>query len=437
MSISNTYSAFKDSGIEWAEDIPEHWQILPLRSIFHERKEKNIGPKTEFILSVMKDIGVIPYDEKGNVGNKKSENIENYKVVHPNDLVINKMNAIIGSLGISKYHGALSQVYIVLYPRNKQLAVNRFLAYLFGVKPFQKSLIKISTGMMELRESINFIEFKNLRLPIPPLNEQNKIADFLDQKTAFIDEAIAKKQRLIELLKEQKAILINRAVIRGLNPNVPMKESGVEWIGEIPAHWEFKKLSNISRVVRGASPRPAGDPRFFASEFGTPWVTVAEITKDSNLYLTDTKEYLTDAGVSASQFFPKGLVLFTNSGATLGVPKILSVGCCANDGVLAFKSLSKSVDSEYLYFYLSAQTTRLREEIKQGSGQPNLNTFIVKNIPFPIPPLPEQISIVNYLFKLITIQANSILSCEKQIQKLQEYKQALIAHAVTGKIKVS
>ena len=259
---------------------------------------------------------------------------------------------------------------------------------------------------------------------------------FLDEKTAEIDAAIAKKKRLIELLKEQKNILINRAVARGLNPDAPMRDSGVEWIGKIPAHWSLKRLCNLSRVVRGASPRPAGHPKYFTTEPIVPWVTAAEITKDESRYLTSTTEYLTVIGAKNSQAFSSGTVVFTNSGATLGVPKILAINCCANDGVLALKSLSPEIDKEFLYLFLSTTTVRLRDEMKQGGGQPNLNTGIVKNISIPIPDFDEQVAIVKFIDDYLAMNDSLLISASSQIDTLNSLKEVLISLAVFGKINV-
>ncbi|HCC82356.1 MAG TPA: hypothetical protein DEQ25_14240 [Methylophaga sp.] len=160
------------------------------------------------------------------------------------------MNVVIGSLGLSKYFGALSQVYIVLRPKTKSFNI-RYYAYLFHNEPFYKSLIRYCTGIMELRESLNKEQFKQLYLPFPTFEEQTLIANFLDKKTAQIDEAIAIKEQQINLLKERKQIIIQQAVTQGLDPNVPMKDSGVDWIGEIPEHWEVKKMKTFARIKNG------------------------------------------------------------------------------------------------------------------------------------------------------------------------------------------
>jgi type I restriction enzyme S subunit len=214
----------------------------------------------------------------------------------------------------------------------------------------------------------------------------------------------------------------------------------VEWLGEVPGHWEVKQLRHVANIVRGASPRPAGDPKFFTSEpvvgQTTPWVTVAEITKDAEIYLRDVKEYLTVLGAESSQFFPSGTLVFTNSGATLGVPKVLAIDCCANDGVLAFRDLSTSIDILFAYHFLSTTTDRLRTEMKQGGGQPNLNTDIVKNIGIALPPRDEQDAIVGYLASKNTKFDVLVTEARTAITLLQERRTALISAAVTGQIDV-
>lgn len=278
----------------------------------------------------------------------------------------------------------------------------------------------------------------NIGVPYPPLNEQSAIAAFLDRETAKIDALIAEQEKLLALLTEKRQATISHAVTKGLNPDAPMKDSGVEWLGEVPGHWEIKQLRHIARIVRGASPRPAGDPKFFSedSDENTPWVTVAEVTKDSEMYLESVKEYLTPLGVEQSQIFESGTLVFTNSGATLGVPKILAVNCCANDGILAFRDLSPSVNIIFAYNFLLTTTERLRTEMKQGGGQPNLNTDIVKNIRFALPPLDEQLEIVSFLGQELARLNELALEADKGIALLRERRAALISAAVTGQIDV-
>lgn len=205
----------KDSGIEWIGDIPKFWETDRLKNIFNERVGKNLDKKTDEavtknILSVMKDVGVINHRDKGNVGNKMSEDITNYKLVYPDDIVVNKMNIMIGSVGISKEFGALSVIYIILITKKDSYA--KYYDYFFKMKAFQKSLRRIATGILEIREAVNMTLFMQEMMTKPPREEQIKIANYLDEKTIKIDTIIKTVQDKIDILKEFRKTLINDVV---------------------------------------------------------------------------------------------------------------------------------------------------------------------------------------------------------------------------------
>lgn len=305
------------------------------------------------------------------------------------------------------------------------------LSFLYYVLP--KFVIENASTNIYGAKILNQELIRNANLLELPFDEAQKIANFLDHQTAKIDTLIAKQEKLIELLKEKRQAVISHAVTKGLNTNVPMKDSGVEWLGEVPEHWTVSKFGYISQVVRGGSPRPAGDPALFNGDY-SPWVTVAEITKDDELYLTGTETFLTKKGSEQCRVFQSGTLLLSNSGATLGVPKILSINANANDGVVGFEDLK--IDTEYAYFYLSVLTNDLRERVKQGSGQPNLNTDIVKAISITIPPENEIKEIAADIKKKIDHFSKLMASAENAIQLMQERRTALISAAVTGKIDV-
>ena len=204
----------KDSGIEWIGKIPKHWKIERLKNIFDERVEKNLKlegvPITDNILSVMKDVGVINHRDKGNVGNKMAEDITGYKLVHQRDIVVNKMNVLIGSVGISKEFGALSVIYIIL--KTKSEGHPEYYDYVFRSKYFQRYLRTIATGILEIREAVNSNLFRHQELPKPSKEEQIQIAKYLDEKTSNIDKTVSKINDQIETLKEFRKTLINDVV---------------------------------------------------------------------------------------------------------------------------------------------------------------------------------------------------------------------------------
>jgi type I restriction enzyme, S subunit len=274
-----------------------------------------------------------------------------------------------------------------------------------------------------------------LPILLPSLDEQRQIAAFLDWKTGQIDALITRKKALLEKLKEKRIAVITQAVTKGLNPDAPMRDSGIPWLGEVPQHWDVKKISYFARVVRGASPRPAGDPTYFHGDY-MPWITVGEITKDEQIYLESTESMLTEEGASNSRVMTSGSLVITNSGATLGVPKILAITGCANDGVVAFEDLADNVDKLFVYYFLASQTENLRERMKQGGGQPNLNTDIIKALSVPYPPFSEQTQIAQHLQNATAKLANMAAKVIEVIERLSEYRAALITAATTGKIGV-
>ena len=421
------YDSYKDSGIEWIGEVPIGWNLKKLKELFENRNEKNEDLCEDF-LSITKDRGVIPYSEKGNVGNKTSEDIGKYKKVYPEDIVVNPMNIIIGSVGVSKYYGVLSNVYIVLKPTK---ILSGYGSYIFHHKSFQLHLKKICYGIMELRESLNKIEFFVEKLPLPTLPEQQQIVSYLDRKTSQIDSLIEKTQRKIELLKEKRTSLINEVVTKGLNPNVEMKNSGVEWIGEIPSHWETPQIRYITEILRGKfSHRPRNDERLYEGIY--PFIQTGDIVS-SGKYLTKYTQTLNEWGYSVSKEFPIGTLVMTISG-NIGDVSILKIKSCFPDSIIGF--FPKSVTNEEFLFYMF---TSLKQELIKNSTvstQMNLNVERVGSIYCTLPPPSEQNEIVSYLDEHTQLIDKTISIEEKRIELLKEYRQSLISEVVTGKRKV-
>ena len=435
MTKYQKYAEYKDSGLEWLGSIPSHWEV---------KKLKYLG---EAIIGLTYSPDDVVDEGEGTLV-LRSSNIQNKKLAFDDNVYVNKeipeklrtkkndilicarngsraligKNALIDESAEGVSFGAFMSIFRSKY--------NNYLS-----KVFNSALFEYQSGTF-LTATINQLTTGNLNsfeVPLPPLEERELIANFLDHETAKIDTLIAKQEKLIELLKEKRQAVISHAVTKGLNPDVAMKDSGVEWLGQVPEHWTVSKFGYISQVVRGGSPRPAGDPTLFNGDY-SPWVTVAEITKDDELYLTSTETFLTKKGSEQCRVFQSGTLLLSNSGATLGVPKILTINANANDGVVGFENLK--IDTEYAYFYLSVLTNDLRERVKQGSGQPNLNTDIVKAISITIPPENEVKEIVADIKKKIDHFSKLMASAESAIQLMQERRTALISAAVTGKIDV-
>jgi len=426
------YPVYKDSGVEWWGDMPATWGIFPAKRSFLRKKELNLGMKCDNRLSLTLG-GVVPRSLNDLDGLQAAE-FETYQLFATDDLVfklIDLQNIKTSRVGLVPEDGIMSPAYIRIAPDRDKVFPE--FAYWFFTNLYNRCIFNELGG--GVRQTISSEEL--LLLPFPALSvaEQAKIAAFLDRETAKIDALVAEQRRLMALLKEKRQAVISHAVTRGLNPDAPMKPSGIEWLGDVPEHWDVKPLRMIANVVRGASPRPAGDTRYFGGD-AMPWVTVGEITKDDSVYLTETEFFLTEEGATHSNLFKSGTLVYSNSGATLGVPKVLSIDACANDGVVAFLSLDNRVQSEFVYHCLASITDSIREKVKQGSGKPNLNTDIVKDLRFGFPPLQEQELIVCRITELVNEFDALTTEAQRAIDLLQERRTALISAAVTGQIDV-
>ncbi|EAL3898924.1 restriction endonuclease subunit S [Campylobacter lari] len=396
---------FKDSGIEWLGEIPQHWEIKPLKAVFNQRNEQNTNLKLHTILSLIKDIGVVPYEEKGNIGNKSKEDLQSYKIARINDLVLNKMNAVIGSLGVSAYNGLVSPIYLVFYINSPKYLMSYY-SYLFQIKNVQKFLKIYAYGIMEIRESIDYLDFKKMSLPVPPLKEQEQIANFLDEKCEKIKNFIEKKEKLINLLKEQKQALINETITKGLDKNVNFKDSGIEYLGEIPQHWEIRKLKYLATIYNGK------DQSYITSDDG-----IFPIYGSGGI-IGKTHQFLYD----------KQSVLLGRKG-TIDKPLFVEIPFWTID-TMFYTKISCSTYPKY--FYYLCLTIDFKTYIS-GSAIPSMTQSDLIEIIFPFAPLKEQEQIANFLDEKCGKIDLLIEKTEKQIKLIKEYKTTLINQAICGR----
>jgi type I restriction enzyme S subunit len=436
-STFSKYPAYKDSGVEWLEEVPGHWYsarfsrvVMAIKDGTHGTYER-VNEGVPLLSAKNVQNGFLDISERESlISEADSKDIVSNGFPSAGDLLL----TIVGTIGRSCVYTAEKPFAFqrsVCFIRLHKQHCPYFFYYFSQSKFFQEQLAGRSKSSAQAGVYMGDVVATSVVFP-PDLSEQTQIARFLNHETARIDALIEEQQRLIELLKEKRQAVISYAVTKGLDPTVPMKDSGVEWLGEVPAHWVVSKFGYISSVVRGGSPRPAGDPELFNGDF-SPWVTVAEITKDDEIYLEETETFLTKKGSDQCRIFSKGTLLLSNSGATLGVPKILMIKANANDGVVGFENIS--LNKEYSYFYLSTLTQGLRDRAA-GSGQPNLNTDVVKSIDVPIPPANEVAEIVAAVRKLRAQFHLLSKAAADGVKLLQERRSALISAAVTGKIDV-
>jgi type I restriction enzyme S subunit len=336
------------------------------------------------------------------------------------------MWAWMGALGVSPVKGIVSPAYGVYRPFGE--VYPRFLDLLLRIPQYIAEYIRRSTGIHSSRLRLYPDQFLDIPLLLPPLDEQKRIVEFLDRKTAEIDEAIAQKQRLIELLQEQKAILINQAVTKGLNPNAPMQNSGIEWIGKVPKHWSIKRAKQVCSIFVPQRNKPELNP-----SIGIPWVTTEdlvnqEVSKSESGYFVSSIH----AKQAGSRVLPKNSVIASCVGS-FGVASVNSQPVIINQQLQAF--IPRSINPWYLrytiltsksYFELNSTSTTLAYVNQEGFAE----------MPLPCPPDVEQREIFDFLDYKMTEVEDVIKKIERQIGNIQEFRQILISQAVTGKIKV-
>ena len=430
------YPEYRDPDIEWLPEIPAHWDSTRLRFVVETRLSKKevstFNPETEvsFVpMEAIREYGGLSLDSTKPL----SEVLDGYTYFRDGDVIVAKITPCFengkGALakGLSSSVGFGTTELHVLRPSSEVEA--RFLLYL----TFGNHFRLIGEASMygaggQKRISGNFV--RNFRHPLPSFSEQQAIADFLDRETAKIDALVAKKERLIELLQEKRTALITRAVTRGLDPNVPMKDSGVEWLGEVPAHWQVKKIKRLCLVRRGASPRPIDDPAYFADDGEYAWVRISDVTASAR-YLKTTTQRLSTLGQSKSVALEPG-ELFLSIAATVGKPIITTIRCCIHDGFVYFVGLQEN--REFLFYLFSCG------EAYKGLGklgtQLNLNTDTIGDIFVPVPKPDEQQAIVQSLNFETKVLDALIAEVRKAVSLLCEFRTALISAAVTGKIDV-
>ncbi len=408
------YDTYKDSGVKWLGEIPEHWEVKRLASYFTERRVK-VSDKDFEPLSVTKQ-GVFPQWE--NVA--KTNDGDNRKLVKKGDFVINSRSDRKGSSGVSDRDGSVSLINIVLQPRKTILA--QYSNYLLKSYRFIEEYYRNGRGIVADLWTTRYDEMKMIKLAIPPLDEQEAIANYLDIATAKIDAAIAQQQKMIDLLNERKQIIINRAVTKGLNPNSKMKDSGVEWIGEMPEGWELDKLKLYYSFEKGKN------AQIYTNEYvgknpGEYPVYSGQTENNGVMGLIDSYDYDIDE------------CLFTTTvGAKVMTPRILKGRFSLSQNCLIM-TRRREINNEYVYFFLLSMFPH-KKALIPSHMQPSLRVEDMRTYKVLVPPIQEQKEIAQCLDNQCDRIDRIIEDCDKQIDLLQERKQIIINEVVTGKVKV-
>jgi type I restriction enzyme S subunit len=424
---SSAYAAYKCSSVRWLDKIPSHWGISRSKHLFSQRIE--LAKKEDIQLSATQAYGVIPQDQfESMVGRKVVKitlHLDKRKHVEVNDFVIS-MRSFQGGLERAWAAGCIRSSYVVIRPVKK--LDSSYYGYLFKSKRYIEALQSTASFIRD-GQDLNFDNFTQVDLIHPPYHEQAAIAAFLDPKVGLIDQVLSVKERQIELLKERKQILIQQAVIRGLDSHAPMRDSGIEWIGEIPTHWQLKRLKHVLEECTDRS-RYGEEPLFMVSQVHG---------------LVVRSEYHEKAEVAASavgnKIVREGDLVFNKLKAHLGVffkSCILFQGIVSPDYAV-YRPKAHIEDLKYLE-HLFRHPAYIGQFIIRATGVVEglirLYTTELFDIPVPVAPVDEQREILCFIETVSRRQDKAIALFEPQISKLKEYKATLINSAVTGKIKV-
>lgn len=415
----------RESGQTWLGKIPADWLLFRAGGLFKERREK-VSDREFPPLSVTKH-GIVPQLENA----AKTDDNDNRKKVVSGDYVINSRSDRKGSSGLSRLTGSVSLINTVITP----VGIDPFFCnHLLRSVPFQEEYYRWGKGIVADLWSTNFSDLKNIKIPVPNPVEQRQIAAYLNRETAKIDKLIAKQQKLIKLLQEKRQAVISRAVTKGLDPNVKMKNSGVEWLGAVPEHWELVSLTRyLGKIVdyRGRTPTK--------SDSGVYLITARNIRKGFIDY-DCSEEFILEEEYEDSMRRGKpevGDLLFTMEAPLGNVALVDRTDVAIAQRVVKFRSMTEFLNSEYLmYSILGTYFQSQLETLATGSTALGLKASKLNQLRVLRPPINEQISISQVVKAQLTKLSVLDKKAHEQIALLKEHRQALITAAVTGKIDV-
>lgn len=423
----------RDSGIEWVGAIPNHWRVSKIKQIVRWKSVK--GQPDLPVLSLYRDYGVIPKDSRDDNHNVTSLDTSGYKVVEHGDLVINKMKAWQGSLAVSEYNGIVSPAYHICKITSENIC-KKYLHYLLRDASYLPEYMRLSTGLRVGQWDLSFDDFKNIPFLVPPLAEQERIVAFLDAQCAEIDAVLEKTRASIEEYKKLKQAVITQAVTKGIRGDRPMKDSGIEWIGEIPAEWEIRKIFRAINKV--------GDIDHYMPDSvddGIPYLMTGDLQEklsDVNLKRCKKVSFQDYEMLSSKIRVSKGDVIFARY-ATIGTVCFVDTedNILVSYACLIIKPNSSLLYGEFLFYYL--KSTAFLEEIKQyikANTQANVGLDSVSKAKIALPSVHEQQKIVEYLRDKCKKIDALIAKKQQYITEIENYKKSLIYEYVTGKKEV-
>lgn len=412
------YPSYKDSGVEWLGEVPQHWEVRRVSHFFSERREK-VSDKDYQPLSVTKN-GVVPQLETA----AKTDDGDNRKLVIAGDFVINSRSDRKGSSGLSELDGSVSLINTVLKPYGH--TDGRFAHHLFRSHPFQEEFYRYGKGIVADLWSTNYSEMRNISLAIPENSEQTTIATFLDRETAKLDTLISKQEHLIELLQEKRQAIISHAVTKGLDPDVPMKDSGIEWLGDVPVIWKLKPLFSVCRE-RNERNLGMREQNLLSLSFGRI------VNKD-----IDSNEGLLPESFETYQVIYKGDIVFRLTDLQ-NDKRSLRTAIVRERGIITSAYIAvepHDISPEYLNYLLRGYDTQKVFYSMGGGLRQSMKFSDLRRLPILVPNNKLQNEIVSYLDQETSKIDTLIERARQSIQLAKEHRTALISATVTGKIDV-
>lgn len=427
------YESYKNVDLPWLKRVPEHWEIATVNTLFSNNEEKN--EQCTVTNAYQFKFGKIVKKPNFELTNDLIETYKNYAVIRPNDIMINGLNLnydfVTQRVGIVQEPGIITSSYISIRPYISTNA--KFYTYLFKAWDAQKVFNGMGTG---IRRTLSWKELKQITIPVPPKEEQDQIVRYLDWQNSRLNKLINAKKREIALLEEQKQALISQAVTKGLDPHAPLKDSGIDWIGQIPEHWEINKMNRLFNLIGSGTTPNSGSVDFYDNG-NIPWLNSGDLYGDKPV-IEKTAKHITELALnsfSALKLYNADSIAIAMYGASVGNISIVPFEFCCNQACCVFSKQIKNLSLKYAYYAVIAGKKDLIEQAK-GGGQPNINQDILKQFRLPLPPVHEQKRIVDCLDKQCAIIDNSIANINKTISLLKEYRTRLVADVVTGQIDV-
>lgn len=432
--VLSQYPDQQPSSLGWLGSFPSHWKVEPGLAVLQERQVKNLGLVENTVLSLSYGRVIVKPEEK--LRGLVPESFETYQIVEPGNIIIRptdlQNDQVSLRVGQVKDRGIITSAYLCLETKNG--LSNDYAHLLLHAYDLKKVFYGLGSG---LRQNLSWLDFRRLPIPAPPLDEQAQIVRFVRHLDQRVNRLINAKRRLIELLNEQKQAIIHRAVTQGLDPAVPLKPSGIDWLGDIPKHWSVSRVGRLGKVGNGST--PSRSRMDFWVEGTYPWLNSGTVNKpeifDANQFVTDTAL----AECHLPRVAPGSILVgITGQGRTRGMASILQIEATINQHIAFITPKSNSpISHVFLHRVLCAAYSELRR-ISDGAGSTKgaLTCAELKDFPLALPPLAEQVYIMKELEESVRALDSASAKAAAEIDLIREYRTRLVADVVTGQLDV-